>query len=134
MKEPIFIVEDDADDFDFMKQAFTDVGATNVIGFPNGFDLIRHLETLSKADMPKLIITDYNLPKIDGFNLASYLKRNERFQAIKLVVLTGSIHDNDKHRLLSAGVTKIYTKPGNFTAYRQIAEELKELAANPASK
>jgi CheY-like chemotaxis protein len=130
MKEPIFIVEDDRDDFDFMKQAFTEVGARNVSWFGNGFDLIRHLESLDPQALPSLVITDYNLPKIDGFNLASYLKRNERFQGIKLVVLTGSIHDNDKHRLLSAGVSKIFTKPSNFTDYKTIAEELKKLAEN----
>jgi CheY-like chemotaxis protein len=134
MNVPIFIVEDDADDFDFMKQAFRESGADNVIGFPNGFDLIRHLESLDDAMLPRLVITDYNLPKIDGFNLASYLKRNERFKNINLVVLTGSIHDNDKHRLLSAGVCKIYTKPSSFSSYKNIAEELKAIAEGNTSK
>jgi hypothetical protein len=44
-----------------------------------------------------------------------------------VVILTGSIAENEKHRLVSAGVTQIFSKPNSFEGYKTLASKLREL-------
>ena len=127
MKADILVVEDDDEDIDFIKQAFSKIEGMSVEYFSNSFDVIMYLKTPANA-LPALIITDYNMPRIDGFNLVAFLKRSENFHTIPLVVLTGNINDIEKERLISAGVFKIYSKPDEVKGYVRIAKELIEIA------
>ena len=75
-----------------------------------------------------LIISDYNMPTINGFSLVAFLKRNKTFCSIPLAILSGYIDETEKQRLLNAGVFKIFTKPDEITGYATIAKELYEIA------
>jgi len=129
MLSKIFLVDDDADDSMFLREALQHAGITQIETFATALDMLRLIETLPDSEFPQLIITDYNLPRLDGFNLASYLKRNSKFSNIKLVVLTGCIHDQDKHRLLNAGVSGIFQKPPTMNEYYVLAKQMMLLAA-----
>lgn len=129
MRHAVFVVEDDLDDMAIMKQAFVEIGNDFVVGFPNALDLFKHLEKLDEESLPKLIISDYNMPTLDGFNVASFLKRHSRYASILLVVMTTSIPQMDTHRLLNAGVTKICIKPNSYQDYKQMAKELNTLVS-----
>ncbi|MDB5249194.1 MAG: response regulator receiver [Segetibacter sp.] len=127
MKADILVVEDDNEDIDFIKQAFSKIEGVSVEYFSNSFDVIMYLKTADNH-LPTLIITDYNMPRIDGFNLVAFLKRSEKFHTIPLVVLTGNINVVEKERLMSAGVYKIYSKPDQVKGYVRIAKELIQIA------
>jgi CheY-like chemotaxis protein len=70
---PVIIIEDDADDQDFLKELFQNLRYTNeVIFFRDGRTA---LDFLNKADtLPFLILSDINMPKLDGFELRNKLK------------------------------------------------------------
>jgi CheY-like chemotaxis protein len=128
MTREILVVDDDREDVEFLEQAFAeikDVRSISIKSFSNYFDVIKHLKT--SGDTPSLIITDYNMPNITGFNLATYFKRNESFSSIPVVVLSGTIDETEKLRLLHAGVLKIYSKPQEIEGYIEIAKELVEI-------
>jgi CheY-like chemotaxis protein len=126
----ILVIDDDPEDIALIQQAFTQLGCDTVIFFPSAFEVIKYLKTLNEASLPKLLVTDYNLPTIDGFNLLSFIKRTPSFSSIKVVVITTAISLTEKSRLTDAGVTKIYIKPSSFKEYKKITEELISLAAN----
>ena len=65
---PIYIVDDDAEDEDLIKEAFVELGIRNELKFFRSAASI--LEELKKqAEVPFIIISDVNLPKMDGFQL-----------------------------------------------------------------
>ena len=65
---PIYIVDDDAEDEDLIKEAFVELGIRNELKFFSSAASI--LEELKKqAEVPFIIISDVNLPKMDGFQL-----------------------------------------------------------------
>jgi CheY-like chemotaxis protein len=127
MGEKIFVVDDDVSDQEFLAMAFTEIAFHSVEFFSNVFSIVQKLKTIDASELPKLIITDYQMPSLDGFNLVTFLKKNARLSSIKVVILTGSIAENEKHRLVSAGVTKILLKPNSPEGYKSMVSELREL-------
>lgn len=78
-KSPIIIIEDDEDDQDLLKLAFKNLGYPNELNFfPDGH---KALEYLNRTDViPFLILSDVNLPKLDGFALRDKIKMDEKLQ------------------------------------------------------
>ena len=70
---PIIIIEDDADDQELLMEVFQSLNYTNkLIFFSDGATA---LDFLNKSDtLPFLILSDINLPKLDGFALRDKLK------------------------------------------------------------
>lgn len=76
---PIIILEDDADDQEMLKEVFQKLKYPNeVIFFKNGEEA---LEFLNKADtLPFIILSDINLPKLNGFELRAKLKTDAELE------------------------------------------------------
>jgi|SRR5205085_7190842 len=67
-ENPIYIVDDDQDDEEIIRDAITDLGLKNELQFfHSGEDLINQLKT--HKVVPFIIISDINLPRMDGFQL-----------------------------------------------------------------
>ncbi|HEX2914158.1 MAG TPA: adenylate/guanylate cyclase domain-containing protein [Chloroflexia bacterium] len=72
-------------------------------------------EALQKVDEddPDLILLDVMMPGLNGFEVCSRLKQNERTQFIPVVLLTALDQVEDKVRGLDSGADDFLTKPFN---------------------
>lgn len=59
-----------------------------VTAFSNGFDTLR---ALGKGDLPGLVLVDLVLKGVSGVTLCQCIKGNERTQAVKVVVFSGTV-------------------------------------------
>ncbi len=76
---PVIIIEDDADDQDFLTEVFQKLNYPNKIIF--FYDGQEALDYISKADaIPFLILSDINMPKLNGFELRKKLKTDAELQ------------------------------------------------------
>ncbi|MEQ9286161.1 MAG: tetratricopeptide repeat protein [Cyclobacteriaceae bacterium] len=82
-----------------------------VIEVENG---LKALETLKKETVD-LIITDLMMPWMDGFELLENIQKNEKYNQIPVLVVSARNTDDDKFRVLTAGVSDILQKPINRT-------------------
>lgn len=74
---PVIIIEDDADDQDFLTDIFQKLNYQNKILF--FFDGQQALEHIDKTDeLPFLILSDINMPKLSGFELREKLKTDSK--------------------------------------------------------
>jgi CheY-like chemotaxis protein len=74
---PIIIIEDDADDQDFLKEVFHKLNYQNkVLFFSDGLDAFDYIDQSDES--PFLILSDINMPKLNGFELREKLKNDER--------------------------------------------------------
>jgi CheY-like chemotaxis protein len=64
-----------------------------------------------QAWVPQAAVLDIGLPGMDGYQLARLLRADARFQAIRLIALTGYGHQTDKQRALEAGFDVHLVKP-----------------------
>lgn len=75
-KGPIIVIEDDADDQELFAAAFKNLGYTNLLHFfSDGQQALHFLNT--SGITPFLIVSDIELPKLDGFALKSKIKMDE---------------------------------------------------------
>jgi len=74
---PIIVIEDDVDDKDLLEEIFVKLGYINkIIFFADGNEA---LEFLNKTEEPPfLILSDINMPKINGFELRNKVFTNEQ--------------------------------------------------------
>jgi CheY-like chemotaxis protein len=72
---PVIIIEDDADDQDFLKEVFQKLKYPNeLIFFADGQEAIDFLN--SGKVVPFIILSDINMPKLSGFELRTKLKED----------------------------------------------------------
>lgn len=81
-----------------------------------GFDVhlaedgIDGLEKLESSD-PDLIITDINMPRMDGFGFIDGVRKGARCATVPILVLTTESGDHLKQRARDAGATGWIVKP-----------------------
>lgn len=72
-------------------------------------------EALERArSIPDLILLDMSLPVMDGWTVASTLKRDDALKHIPIIALTAHAMVGDRERALAAGCDEYETKPIDF--------------------
>ncbi len=74
--------------------------------------------------MPRLILLDLKLPKVDGHEVLRRIKENPVTMVVPVVVLTSSKQDEDVMRTYVTGVNSYIQKPVNFEEFRKIVRDL----------
>ena len=76
---PVIIIEDDEDDQDLLKEIFNKLEYSNELHFFS--DGYKALDFLNESGViPFIILSDINLPKLDGFALRNKIKMDEKLQ------------------------------------------------------
>ena len=74
---PVIVIEDDVDDQGFLSEVFQKLNYQNeILFFSDGEKALEYLD--QSLDSPFLILSDVNLPKLDGFKLRARLKVDEK--------------------------------------------------------
>lgn len=73
-------------------------------------DGVEGLEVLEQSN-PDVIVTDINMPRLDGFGFIEGVRRNEKFRAVPILVLTTESDAEKKNRARQAGATGWIVKP-----------------------
>ena len=91
----------------------------------SGFEALRCLH----GERFDLIVTDINMPDINGLELVSFVKNSEPYRSIPLVIISTEGSPRDREKGLELGADAYLVKPFETDALRQIAEDL--LADSP---
>jgi two-component system response regulator len=119
---PIFVVDDDQDDWFLVKKALRDSGVKNETLFlKDGQFLMDNLGVGSipidpneKRELPCLILLDLNMPRLDGRETLKLLKSNEKLRSIPVVILTNSRNPEDIRAAYQEGAASFFTKPSDY--------------------
>ena len=66
---------------------------------------------LLKNTMPDLILTDINMPEMDGYTLTAKIKEDSAFSNVPVIAMTANVMRGDKERSLEAGCDGYIQKP-----------------------
>jgi len=112
----ILLVDDDADDLQFLKDGFDSCSFTAVAFFEDGFSLLNYLESLDDAlKYPALVISDFEMPKMDGKTLITKIREQQRYRLIDVVVLSTFNNEAYKKESLHLGAKNYFVKPNTFS-------------------
>ena len=113
-KPKVTIVDDDRDTRELLSLALESEGF-EVNAAANGLRLIASLQ----LKRPDVILMDVNMSWIDGFELCKAVKKNEQFQDIPIVFVSGRGEADDKRKGLEAGAADYFVKPLDLSALIQ---------------
>jgi len=70
------------------------------------------LEKLARYEVD-LIITDLNMPNMDGYSLIQAIRENEHLKDVPIIVLSSEAKEEDKQRAFALGADSYLVKPFN---------------------
>lgn len=115
----ILIVEDSATTRALIRAVIDEMGDFNTVEAASGFEALKILPTEEFS----LVITDVNMPDINGLELISFIKNTPRYSHIPLIIVSTERSEEDKKRGIALGAKAYVTKP--FKAH-ELQEVIKQ--------
>jgi len=121
MAQTVLVVEDD-ENVAPLEVALANMDGLCVLVLQNGreaADLLRR----NSLDLVA-VITDLQLPYVDGFELIKIIRSQARYSALPIVVLSGDSHPDTPERLRLLGANAFFSKPYSPSDVRHTLEDL----------
>lgn len=125
-KKRILVIEDDSD---FLKGLETrlQMAGYEIITASDGFIGLER----ARSDHPDLIILDVLLSKMNGFKVARFLKFDEPYKNIPIIMLTARTEESERKLGMETGADAYFTKPYDPEQFlKAIAKFLEEKGNN----
>jgi len=73
------------------------------------------MEALEKMALEEvdLVITDLNMPNVDGYEFISSLRQSEAYREVPVIILSSEAKESDKERGFQVGANAYLVKPFN---------------------
>lgn len=102
---------------------FADEGV-NVLCVSDGREAIERLAEFA----PDFVLADIFMPELNGYEVCEYIKQNDEFKHIPVMLLVGSFEPFDEEEARRVGANDILTKP--FQSIRRLIEKVGLLSSN----
>ena len=120
----ILIVEDNANDAELTLRALKQRNLANQVHLcRDGAEAIDFFAAAA-GPVPKVVLLDLKLPKVDGLEVLRRLKDDTRTKAIPIVVLTSSREEPDIERAYALGANSYIVKPVDFEAFARAVSDV----------
>ena len=118
MGKAILTVDDSASMRQMVRFTLSDAGYT-VIEAVDGQDAVAKLTDPVIANAVSMVITDLNMPNLDGIGLIRAVRTNPACKGLPIIMLTTESQDSRKQEGKAAGATGWIVKP--FTTQQMLA-------------
>ncbi len=99
--------------------ALSRVRELSVVEADDGVDALRRIAS-TKFD---IIITDINMPILDGLKLVKRLRADEAYRTVPIIIITTEGAEEDRQRALALGANAYITKPIQAPQVIQLVRE-----------
>ena len=127
----ILLVEDNPGDAELIIRALRKVNLANhLIHVKDGEEALEFIFATGaftgreKKNMPKVILLDIKMPKVDGIEVLRQIKANNETKRIPVVIMTSSKEEQDIIRSYELGVNSFVVKPVEFNDFAKAVSEL----------
>ncbi|HET9486434.1 MAG TPA: response regulator [Chryseosolibacter sp.] len=127
MNDPveILLIEDNPDDAGLAIHALKKSNlANNLLHLHDGEEALAYLFSGELNSLPKVILLDLKMPKVDGIEVLRKLKSDENRKLIPVVVLTSSKEDVDILESYKLGVNAYIVKPVDYDKFVKAISEI----------
>ena len=117
--DPIWIIDDDLEDQELIRDIFRDLKLTNPMEFFKAAEAM--LERLEEADnAPFIIIADVNLPGIDGFELREKMLQtpNNKFHSVPFIFWSTYVSEAQIQKAFSLNAHGFFIKEPKYQDWK----------------
>jgi len=128
----ILIAEDRDDDVLLIRRSLKRAHVFNplqVVG--NGEEVIAYLSGEGKFanrdefPLPSLVLLDLKMPRLDGFQVLQWIRRQTSLKALRVIVLTSSADIRDVNLAYQLGANSFLVKPMDFENFVKVGQALR---------
>lgn len=120
----ILLVEDNPNDAELAIRALKKNNlANNLVHLEDGQEALDYLYN-EENELPRLILMDVKMPRVDGIEVLRKLKSDEKRKVIPVVMLTSSKEDKDIIDAYNLGVNAYIVKPVDFDQFVKAVTQL----------
>lgn len=101
----ILTVDDSSTMRRIIKNTLSRIGYEDVVEATDGVDALR------KMDGVELVLTDWNMPEMDGLSYVKALRADNRFDKIPIIMVTTEAAKKEILEAIKAGVSDYIVKP-----------------------
>jgi two-component system response regulator len=125
----ILLIEDDPNDVELIQIALDSYNFVNKIDVvSDGEQAIHYLfgrdGKLPIHPLPRLILLDLKLPKIDGIQVLEMIRSSPRTRNLVVVVMTSSAENRDLKACYDLGVNSYIVKPLDFQQFVEMSQQV----------
>ncbi|HJV36090.1 response regulator [Geomonas sp.] len=120
----VLIVEDSPTMRQLIAFALKRIRGVRIVEANDGVDGLKKLS----SERFDLILTDINMPIMDGLKLVSLVRNDGNYKTIPIVVITTEGAQEDRERALALGANDYITKPIQPTKILDVAKTLLKIA------
>jgi two-component system response regulator len=114
----LLLVEDNPDDVALTMRAFRLAGLTHpVVVAHDGVEALDYLLGCGEQALPKLVVLDLKLPRLDGMGVLKAIRADPRTRLVPVLILTSSILDDDLTACYTLGANSYLVKPIDFSQF-----------------
>ena len=135
----IVIVDDDPDYSYLLEAAFHELAVQNPIAIiADGWAALSYLEQTRTGDgepidLPALVLLDLKMPRLGGFEVLRWIRRQEQLLHVPVVMFSGSEEDQEGSRAIASGATAFFVKPFSYHDLLQQATTLRDAYLFPGA-
>ena len=127
----ILLVEDNMNDAELITRALRKVNlSNNLVHVKDGAEALDFIFAKGEfaerevKKMPKVILLDIKMPRVDGIEVLRQVKGNEDTKLIPIVIMTSSKEEQDIIISYKLGVNSFVVKPVEFHDFAKAVSEL----------
>jgi two-component system chemotaxis response regulator CheY len=118
MKKAILVVDDSPATRSLIASRFAQWGDFEFIEAGTGFEALK----VFPGQTIDLVVTDINMPDINGLELIRYLKQNPRTSGIPLIIISTEANPREQEKGLALGAMRYLVKPFSDEDIREVVE------------
>ena len=116
----ILIVEDSATTRALIRAVIDEIGEYETVEAGSGFEALKMLPQ-QEYD---LIVTDINMPDINGLELINFVRNNPRYNHLPIIIVSTERSEEDKKRGMALGATAYVTKPFKSSELQEVIKKI----------
>jgi len=120
MPKKVLVVEDSAAMRSLISSTVEELSGFETVEAGNGFEALKALP----AHRFDLIITDINMPDINGLEIVNFVKNNSAYKDIPMIIVTTERGDEDRKKGIALGATEYITKPFDPETLKTIVKKV----------
>jgi CheY-like chemotaxis protein len=84
------------------------------------------------AEIPDVVLADVNVPEVDGYALAEFVKQSPRLRHVPVLLLAGAFEPIDQERVRATGCDGVLVKPFEPQQLVSLVKQMLDRVAEPA--